>query len=159
MIDVKKIINLDVDGVLYPILPLEEYKEIGCFLRYAPMYGALKFVEDIREFCARYNYQLYFLTKTCDQAPELHHIHAWEKMQWINDTFGMGTGITRVLNHTQNKSDFSSGILIDDFGRNCMNWDGIDNISIQFGEKKVKPWLNAETYDDVLYLLNQLEAN
>ena len=43
----KKIINLDVDGVLYPILPLEEYKEVGCFLRHEPMYGALKFGEAI----------------------------------------------------------------------------------------------------------------
>ena len=155
----KKIINLDVDGVLYPILPLEEYKEVGCFMRYEPMPGAIKFVTEIREFCKKYGYQLVFLTKTCDQAPELHYIHAWEKMQWINGTFGTGMGITRVLKHNQNKRDFSSGILIDDFGKNSMNWDGIGNISIQFGEDKVKSWLNAKTYDDVIYLLNQLEAN
>ena len=154
-----RIINLDVDGVLYPILPLEEYKEVGCFMRYEPMPGALKFVEDIREFCRKYGYQLYFLTKTCDQAPELHYIHAWEKMQWINGTFGTGMGITRVLKHNQNKRDFSSGILIDDFGKNCMHWDGIGNISIQFGEEKTKPWLNAKTYDDVIKILYQLEAN
>ena len=155
----KKVINLDVDGVLYPILPLEEYKEVGCFLRYEPMPGAIKFVEEIRKFCKKYGYQLYFLTKTCDQAPELHYIHSWEKIQWINDTFGMGAGITRVLNHTQNKRDFSSGVLIDDYGKNCMAWEGIGNISIQFGEAKVKPWLNAETYEDVMKILNQLEAN
>ena len=155
----KKIINLDVDGVLYPILPLEEYKELGCFMRYEAMRGAVKFVDEIRAFCKKYGYQLFFLTKTCDQAPELHYIHTWEKMQWINDTFGIGMGITRVLKHNQNKRDFSSGILIDDFGKNCMNWDGIGNISIQFNEAKVKPWLNAKTYDDVVYILNQLEAN
>lgn len=155
----KKIINLDVDGVLYPILPLEEYKEIGCFMIHEPIPGAVKFVEEIRTFCKKYGYQLFFLTKTCDQAPELHWIHAWEKMQWINDTFGTGIGITRVLKYNQNKRDFSSGILIDDFGKNCLSWDGIGNIAIQFGEAKVKPWLNAKTYGDVIYLLNQLEAN
>ena len=153
----KKIINLDVDGVLYPILPLEEYKEVGCFIRYKPMHGAVKFVEEIREFCKKHNYKLVFLTKTCDLAPELHHIHAWEKIQWLNDVFG-GAGVTRVLNHTQNKRDFSSGILIDDFGKNCLSWEGIGNIAIQFGEEKVKPWLNAKTYDDVMKILYQLEA-
>lgn len=154
----KKIINVDVDGVLYPLLPLEEYREVGCFMRHPPMVGAVEFVEDIRKFCKEYGYQLYFLTKTCDQAPELHYIHTWEKIQWINDTFP-GFGITRVLNHTQNKRDFSSGILIDDYGKNCMNWEGIGNISIQFGENKVKPWFNAKTYEDVMKILNQLEAN
>ena len=152
-----KIINLDVDGVLYPILPLEEYKEIGCFLRHAPIPGAVEFVAEVREFCKRYGYQLCFLTKTCDQAPNLHHIHAWEKMQWINDTFGVGLGTIMVLKHDKNKKDFSSGILIDDFGKNCLSWEGIGNIAIQFNEDKVKPWLNAKTYNDVLVLLKQLE--
>ena len=123
------------------------------------MPGAIKFVEEIRKFCKKYGYQLYFLTKTCDQAPELHYIHSWEKIQWFNVSFGMGAGITRVLNHTQNKRDFSSGVLIDDYGKNCMAWEGIGNISIQFGEAKVKPWLNAETYEDIMKILNQLEAN
>lgn len=153
----KKIINVDVDGVLYPLLPLEEYREVGCFMRHPPMVGAVEFVEDIRKFCKEYGYQLYFLTKTCDQAPELHNIHAWEKMQWINDTFGTGIGITRVLKYNQNKRDFSSGVLIDDYGKNCMAWEGIGNISIQFGEDKVKPWLNAKTYDNVMKILYQLE--
>ena len=153
----KKIINLDVDGVLYPILPLEEYKEIGCFMIHEPIPGAVKFVEEIRTFCKKYGYQLFFLTKTCDQAPELHWIHAWEKMQWINDTFGTGIGITRVLKYNQNKRDFSSGILIDDFGKNCLSWDGIGNIAIQFGEYRIKPWLNAKTYDDVIKILYKLE--
>jgi hypothetical protein len=152
-----KIINLDVDGVLYPILPLEEYKETGCFLRHAPIPGAVEFVAEVREFCKRYGYQLCFLTKTCDQEPNLHHIHAWEKMQWLNDTFGVGLGTIMVLKHDKNKKDFSSGILIDDFGKNCLSWEGIGNIAIQFNEDKVKPWLNAKTYDDVLVLLKQLE--
>jgi len=154
---VKKIINLDVDGVLYPILPLEEYKEIGCFLRHAPIPGAVEFVKQIREFCKQHGYQLCFLTKTCDQAPNLHHIHAWEKVQWLNDTFGVGLGTIMVLKHDKNKKDFSSGILIDDFGKNCLSWEGIGNIAIQFNEDKVKPWLNAKTYNDVLVLLKQLE--
>ena len=50
----KKIINLDVDGVLYPILPLEEYKELGCFMRYEAMRGAVKIVDEIRAFCKKY---------------------------------------------------------------------------------------------------------
>ena len=149
-----KIINLDVDGVLYPSLPIREYSEYGCFTKYAPLEGAYEFVQRVKELAKRYGYVIRFLTKTCSVSQHLHSAHEIEKICWLTAHMRANESEIYVLRSNENKSDWSSGILIDDYGKNCEEWQKINvNIAIQFNEDKSKEYLTGNTYEDILMIL------
>lgn len=152
------IINLDVDGVLYPSLPLHEYAEEGCFERYSPKgdKSTVAFVDKIRELIKGKG-KVIFLTKTCSISQHLHECHSNEKKRWLKKWFDANDNEIIVLRSNQHKNAYSNGILIDDYGQNCMKWEEDDNnIAIQFGEAKKKSWLTAETYDEVIKTLEAI---
>ena len=152
------IINLDVDGVLYPSLPLHEYAEEGCFEKYEPKEGnaTVAFVDKIRELIKGKGFVM-FLTKTCSISQHLHDAHALEKRRWLKKYLGASDGEIIVLKSDEDKNGHSYGILIDDYSQNCMKWEEDDDrIAIQFGEAKKKPWLTAETYDETIKTLEAI---
>lgn len=153
------IINLDVDGVLYPSLPLHEYAEEGCFNKYKPIKkdATVAFVVKIRELINRKGMELKFLTKTCSISQHLHDIHKQEKIEWLKKNFLATDDEIIVIRSNEHKNNYSNGILIDDYGQNCIKWEEDDgNIAIQFGESKKKSWLTAETYNEVIKTLEAI---
>ena len=152
------IINLDVDGVLYPSLPLHEYAEEGCFEIYSPKEGkaTVAFVDKIRELIKGKG-DVIFLTKTCSISQNLHDAHTLEKRRWLKKWFNAKDSEIIVLRSDEHKNDYSHGILVDDYGQNCMKWEEDDGcISIQFGEAKKKSWLTAETYNETIKILEAI---
>lgn len=157
---VKKLkINIDVDGVLYPMQKFEDYRKIGVFTKDFAINGALSFVKALRGTGA----EIKFLTKTFSEAPHLHEIHAAEKELWLTKYMGAKEDEIIILNATDKKQESSCGILIDDYGYNCEQWETeTGNISIQIFEDRVKNWLTASSYDACLRIveniINKIEA-
>ena len=157
---IKKRINIDVDGVLYPMQKLEDYHKIGVYTKDFAINGAYAFVQALRATGA----EIKFLTKTFSDAPHLHEIHASEKELWLMKHMKAKEEEIIVLPATENKEDSSYGILIDDYGYNCEQWETeAGNISIQIFEDRVKNWLTTSSYDDCLRIveniINRLEAS
>lgn len=152
-------VNLDVDGVLYPSLELDKYKEVGAFESNSPIFGdaTVAFVVKLRELINRKGSELKFLTKTCSISQELHDIHAEEKRRWLKKHLLASDAEIIVIRSSEDKSKYSSGILVDDYGKNCNEWESCSgNIAIQFGESKMKGWLTSCNYDDVLSLIKNI---
>lgn len=153
-------INLDVDGLLYPSLELWEYSKIGVFEKYMPLKrdATVAFVGKVRELVNRKGWELKFLTKTCSISQELHEEHKAEKTRWLKRHLSATDEEIMVIRSSDNKSDCSKGILVDDYGQNCMNWEdgNVGNIAIQYNEIKAKSWLTAESYDYVLELIEKI---
>lgn len=150
-------INIDVDGVLYPSLPLEEYSEIGCFTKYQPLDGAVEFVEELRKIANENDTVIRFVTKTCSESQHLHLEHEVEKVKWLSKFMGAHIDEICVLKSDEHKHKYYSGILIDDYGKNCELWenDCVNNIAIQFGESKEKDWRVAVDYAKAIALVSE----
>ena len=151
---VKKLkINIDVDGVLYPMQKLEDYHKVGVFTKDFAIRGAYTFVKALRATGA----EIKFLTKTFSDTPHLHEIHAREKEFWLTKYMGAKEDEIIILNATDKKQESSYGILIDDYGFNCEQWEAeAGNISIQLFESKTKKFLTAENYDSCLNIVENL---
>ena len=150
----KKRINIDVDGVLYPMQKFEDYHKIGVFTKDFAINGAYSFVQALRATGA----EIKFLTKTFSDAPHLHDIHASEKELWLIKYMKAKQEEIIVLSATENKEDSSYGILIDDYGNNCSNWqkEDKDNIAIQIFEEKGKDWLTTDSYDATVKMVEMI---
>lgn len=148
-------INIDVDGVLYPSLPLEEYNKTGAFIKHLPLDGATEFVNKLRDIANTNNVALRFVTKTCSESQHLHLEHEIEKVKWLSLFMKASTDEICVLRSDEKKHRYYSGILIDDYGVNCSEWEKEckNNIAIQFGESKEKEWRVAENYNKVIQLV------
>ena len=148
-------INIDVDGVLYPSLPLEEYSKLGAFTKHLPLDGAMEFVNKLRDIANTNNVALRFVTKTCSESQHLHLEHEIEKIKWLSLFMKASVDEICVLRSDEKKHHYYSGILIDDYGVNCSEWEKEckNNIAIQFGESKEKEWRVAENYNKVIQLV------
>ncbi len=149
------IIFLDLDGVVYDNkIPLHRYNEPDIFKNVGLLDGAKEFVKELKSIAP-----VIVISKTFTE--ELHHIHEKDKLTRIRHDFHIHYTNAIILPPRINKNIFSahSHILIDDYGKNCIDWQKAGGISIQFAEEKKKDHLTAFSYDDVIRKCRLIKAS
>ena len=148
---------VDIDGVVAMSQPLEKYSEEGIFKRLPPIRGSHYFLNVLKTICVCSNTEMIALTKTF--ALDKHDKDADDKKYWIRTMFDPKLFDDILVVHpTENKSKYIDGfsILIDDYGKNCQDWQDNCGIAIQIFETKTKKWATCADYQETLNLVNKI---
>jgi len=143
-------IYLDLDGVIFQTLPLEEYSKKDCFSKTVLKKGALCFIKELREIG-----EVFIVSKTMfpsDNPKTPYQMR--DKYVWALK-LGFDLAHSFVLPSDRSKATIcKDGILIDDYSKNCE--DAV--LAIQIFEKKKKPWITAKNFQETLKKLRLIKS-
>ena len=151
-------IFIDMDGVIAVSQPVENYSQKGIFKRLPPISGSHYFLATLRNIAHVKGAKLVALTKTFNGGK--HEEDKVDKIFWIKFYFPEIFDDVIVLDPSENKGMYveqPEDILVDDYGKNCLDWVRSGGIAIQqFEHKDKKNYLTSDSYAMTINLINQI---